>query len=156
MIKPNLCHIFTALILSISSFANAATDKPLVEYYNSEKQIKSKLPFSESVRVGNIIFLSGQIGMKDDGSGLVKGGIQAETRQTLINMQRTLKQQGLSLKDVVKCSVFLADMKEWAKMNQVYVEMFGDHRPARSAFGVNGVALGGSLEMECIAAVATK
>jgi len=129
------------------------TEKPLVEYYNSKEMDKLKLPFSESVRVGNIVFLSGQIGMKDDGSGLVEGGIQAETRQTLKNMQRTLKGQNLDLSDVVKCTVFLADMKEWSKMNEVYIEMFNGHRPARSAFGVNGVALGGSLEMECIAVI---
>lgn len=128
-------------------------DKPLVEYYNSKEMDKLKLPFSESVRVGNIVFLSGQIGMKDDGSGLVAGGIQAETRQTLKNMQRTLKAQNLDLSDIVKCTVFLADMKEWSKMNEVYIVMFNGHRPARSAFGVNGVALGGSLEMECMAVI---
>lgn len=159
MLKLSRWYFYSSLaLLSISgaNFAHAESNsetKKTVEFFNSAQHQASNLPFSESVRVGNIIFLSGQIGMKPDGSGLVSGGIQAETRQTLLNMESTLKQQGLSLSDIVKCTVFLADMNEWRKMNEVYTEMFGKHRPARSAFGVNGVALGGSLEMECIAAI---
>lgn len=159
MLKSARLYFYSNLVLLFSAAANFALaenisdTKKTIEFYNSDKHQSANLPFSESVRVGNIIFLSGQIGMKSDGSGLVSGGIQAETRQTMLNMQSTLKQQGLDLSNIVKCTVFLADMNEWSKMNEVYTEIFGEHRPARSAFGVNGVALGGSLEMECIAAI---
>lgn len=110
-----------------------------------------KLPFSEGVRVGNMIYLSGQIGAKPGKLELVGGGIQAETRQTLENIRNTLERHGSSLDRVVKCTVFLARMEDWPAMNEAYVAMFGDHRPARSALGVNGLALNGSLEMECLA-----
>jgi reactive intermediate/imine deaminase len=163
MIKNIYKNCFLAIAISISGVSayaqtnesHAAAKKPTVEFYNSESH-NSNLPFSESVRVGQVVFLSGQIGSKPDGTGLVKGGIKAQTRQTLLNIQSTLNGQGLGLQDIVKCTVFLADMKEWSKMNEVYIEMFKNHRPARSAFGVNGVALGGALEMECIAAVSNK
>jgi len=109
------------------------------------------LPFSEAVRVGNLLYLSGQIGAKPGTLELVPGGIQAETRQTMLNIRDALQRHGSSLDKVVKCTVFLARMEDWPAMNEVYTEMFGQHRPARSAMGVNGLALDGSLEIECIA-----
>jgi 2-iminobutanoate/2-iminopropanoate deaminase len=108
------------------------------------------LPFSEAVRVGNMLYLSGQLGTDSTGQ-VVPGGIGAETRQTLTNIKAVLERHGSSLEQVVKCTVMLADIAEWAAMNEVYVTFFRSHRPARSAFGTTGLALGARLELECMA-----
>ena len=108
-------------------------------------------PFSRAVRVGELLFLAGQIGT--DASGrLVPGGIQPETRQTLENIRAELRRQGLGMDRVAKCTVFLADMSEWGRMNEVYATFFPGPKPARSAAGANGLALGARVEIECIAA----
>jgi reactive intermediate/imine deaminase len=108
-------------------------------------------PFSRAVRVGELLFLAGQIGT--DASGrLVVGGIQPETRQTLENIRAELRRHGLGMDRVAKCTVFLADMSEWGRMNEVYATFFPGPKPARSAAGSNGLALGARVEIECIAA----
>ena len=111
-------------------------------------------PFSPAVGVGNLILLSGQIGTTGaDATGtLVPGGIEAETRQTLENIKTTLAAVGSSMDKVVKCTVMMADMAEWDRMNAVYRTFFAPGRlPARSALGANGLALGARVEIECIA-----
>lgn len=108
-------------------------------------------PFSAAVRVGPMLYLSGQLGTDSTGK-VVPGGISPETRQVLENIKRLLEANGSSLDRVVKCTVMLADIREWADMNQVYVTYFPAHRPARSAFGTSGLALGGRVEIECMAA----
>ena len=111
-------------------------------------------PFSPAVRVGNLIFLSGQIGTSADASGgLVAGGIEAETRQTMENIKDVLTRVGSSMDQVIKCTVMMADMAEWNRMNTVYTTYFPKHKPARSALGANGLALGARVEIECIAAL---
>lgn len=108
-------------------------------------------PFSRAVRVGDLLFLAGQIGT--DASGrLVPGGIEAETRQTLENIRAELRRHGLDMHRVAKCTVFLADIAEWPRMNGVYATYFPGPKPARSAAGSNGLALGARVEIECIAA----
>jgi len=114
---------------------------------------KTSLPFSAAVRVGNVLYLSGQMGTIESRLELVKGGIEAETRQTLANMKAILERHGSSLDRVVKCTVMMADMSEWPAMNAIYVEHFPHHLPARSAFGASALALGGRVEIECIATV---
>lgn len=110
-------------------------------------------PFSPAVRVGNLIYLAGQIGTDASAAGgVVSGGIDAETRQTLENIKRTLEAVGSSMDRVVKCTVFMADMKEWDAMNAIYRTYFkAPNFPARSAMGVNGLALNARVEIECIA-----
>lgn len=110
-------------------------------------------PFSPAVRVGDVIFLSGQIGTDASANGgLIAGGIEAETRQTLENVKRTVEAVGSSMDKIVKCTVMMADMAEWDRMNVVYREFFPEGRlPARSAFGASGLALGARVEIECIA-----
>jgi 2-iminobutanoate/2-iminopropanoate deaminase len=108
------------------------------------------LPFSEAVRVGNMLYLSGQLGTDSTGK-LVPGGIGPETRQALNNIAAALTRHGSSMDKVVKCTVMLADVAEWAAMNEVYLTFFPSHRPARSAFGTSGLALGARLELECMA-----
>jgi len=108
------------------------------------------LPFAEAVEVGDLLFLSGQIGVDAQGK-LVSGGIAAETRQTLMNIQAVLERRGSSLDRIVKVTVMLADIGEWAAMNAEYVAIFGTRLPARSAFGTSGLALRARVEIECIA-----
>lgn len=111
------------------------------------------LPFSSAVRVGHILYLSGDLGIIPGTMQLVEGGIQPETRQTLENIKATLEKNGSSLAEVVKCTVFLADIAEWAAMNEVYKTYFPTNPPARSALGSSGLALGARTEIECIATV---
>jgi reactive intermediate/imine deaminase len=108
-------------------------------------------PFSPAVRVGHTLYLAGQIG--DRNGALVPGGIEAETRQTMENIRDILEKSGSSLERVVKCTVFMADMREWPAMNGVYRTFFPRQLPARSAFGTTGLALGARVEIECLATV---
>jgi 2-iminobutanoate/2-iminopropanoate deaminase len=110
-------------------------------------------PFSEAVRVGHMLYLSGQIGYDRAASKLVEGGIAAETKHTLEGIKATLEKYGSSMSEVVKCTVFLADIKEWAAMNEVYITYFPTNPPARSALGSSGLALGARTEIECMATV---
>lgn len=109
-------------------------------------------PFTPAVQVGDLIFLAGQIGTSANAQGgIVPGGIQPETRQTLENIRDVLEKSGSDMDHVVKCTVFMADMKEWDAMNEVYTTFFPNHKPARSAFGTTGIALNGRVEIECFA-----
>jgi len=119
-----------------------------IEYYYAKSPMR--VPFSEAVRVGKMMYLSGQIGI-DESSRVVPGGIAAETRQAMENIRATLERYGSSLDRVIKATVMLADMTEWDEMNEVYVTYFDQHLPARSAFGATGLALGARVEIECIA-----
>ncbi len=114
----------------------------------------SPLPvFSPAVRTGNLVFLSGQIGNRPGTLELVPGGIGPETEQTLTNIKTLLEQIGLGMDDVVKCTVFLADIQDFQAMNEVYARFFPKDPPARSALAASGLALGARAEIECIAAV---
>ncbi len=108
------------------------------------------LPFSAAVRAGDFLFLSGAVGNLPGTRDLAPGGIQAETRQVMENIKTTLGVAGAGLDQVVKCTVFLADIDEWAAMNEVYRTYF-DGKPARSALGASGLALGARVEIECLA-----
>lgn len=112
-------------------------------------------PFSPAVRAGGFLFLSGQIGtrMENGAPKLVPGGIEAETRQAMDNIKEILTRNGSSLERVTKCTVMIADMTEWPRMNAVYTTYFPGAKPARSALGANGLALGARVEIECIALV---
>jgi reactive intermediate/imine deaminase len=90
--------------------------------------------------------------MVDGRPVLVPGGIEAETRQTLENIRAIVEESGSSLDRVVKCTVMMADMAEWPRMNAIYAAFFPNPKPARSAFGTTGLALGARVEIECIAA----
>jgi 2-iminobutanoate/2-iminopropanoate deaminase len=129
-----------------------STPPPLrVEYLTSDRPRPA--PFSDAVRVGHMLYLSGQIGA-DSSSGPVTGGIKAETKQTMENIRRILERNGSSFDRVVKCTVMLADISEWGAMNEVYVTYFAkDRLPARSALGVNGLVRGARVEIECWATV---
>jgi reactive intermediate/imine deaminase len=124
-----------------------------VAYLTSPATSSLNLPFSEAVRVGELLFVSGQIGNRPGTLELVPGGIRAETQQVLDNLQAILERNGSSLERVVKCQVFLADIAEWPVVNEIYRTFFTRNLPARSALGANGLALGARVEIECIATV---
>lgn len=116
---------------------------------------QASLPFSKAVRVGDMLYLSGELGAKPGTMMLVPGGIAPETRQTMDNIKATLEANGSDMDHVVRCLVMLADIKEWAAMNEVYRTYFKEgHFPARSALGASGLALGARVEIECTARVA--
>jgi reactive intermediate/imine deaminase len=129
-----------------------AEEKPVIEFLNSGKVVPASLPFSEAVRVGNTLYLSGQIGIKPGTLQLVPGGIKEEGRQALENIKTSLEANGYTMRDVVKCTVMLADIFEWAAFNEVYKTAFTPPYPARSAMGTGGLAMGARVEIECIAA----
>ncbi len=119
-----------------------------VEYINSEKAAAQNLPFSQAVRVNDLIFLSGQLGT-DENFNLVEGGIVPQAHQIFANMKAILDANNSSLANIVKCTVMLEDIGEWPRFNEVYVTYFPGNKPSRSAFGADGLALGGAVEMEC-------
>lgn len=129
--------------------ATAAAPQFLV----SPDSVMKTLPFSEAVRVGELLILSGQIGVLPGTTTLAPGGIGPESRQALENVKAILGRHGASLKDVVKCTIFLADMSEWGAFNAVYREFFSAPYPARSALGANGLAFKARVEVECLAVV---
>lgn len=124
-----------------------------VEFLNSGAVLPAgkKMPFSEAVRVGNTIYLSGQLGIVPGTLTLIEGGITAETQQTMSNIKATLEAHNLSMSNIVKCTVMLADVSEWSSFNEVYKTFFTAPFPARSAFGASGLAMGARTEVECIA-----
>jgi len=109
------------------------------------------LPFSPAIRVGNIIYLSGQLGNKMGTRELVPGGIEAETRQTLENIKTVVEAAGSSMDKVFKCTVFLADIADYEKMNKVYASFWPKDPPTRSTIAGSGLALGAKVEIECMA-----
>ena len=125
-----------------------------MKFINSPAARALKLPFSQAVQVGEVLYLSGQIGNLPGTLKLAPGGLAAETRQTMENIGAMLKENGLSFADVFKVTVMLADMSQWTDFNKVYITYFDPGRlPARSAFGANGLALGAQVELECMACV---
>lgn len=110
------------------------------------------LPFSLAVRVGEALYVSGQIGTLPNSMILAEGGIEGQSRAMMENIRAILAAYSLGFGDVVKCTVMLADMTDWPVFNRIYKGYFDPVRlPARSAFGCNGLALGAAVEMECIA-----
>ncbi len=128
-----------------------------MEFINSPAARALKLPFCQAVRVGDVLYLSGALGNRPGTLELAPGGLEAQTRQTMDNIGAVLEENGLSFRDVFKCTIMLADMTQWADFNKVYVTYFDPERlPARSGFGANGLALGALVEVECWAYVGKK
>ena len=128
--------------------SDAAPQRPVIEHYGTPTMNGQRLPFSRAVRVGDVLYLSGAIGRGPDGKP--PEGIEAQTKATMDDIGETLKLAGLGFDRIFHCTAFLADMKDWPAFNKVYVGYFPDGPlPARSAVGVNGLALGALLEIEC-------
>ena len=110
-------------------------------------------PYSQAIQVGNLVYTSGQIPIDPVKGTLVEGGIKEQTRQSLLNVQAILTEAGLTMADVVKTTVFMADMTDFADMNVVYAEFFSQPYPARSAVAVKSLPKGALVEIEVIANV---
>lgn len=147
-----LCTLPLVLILAACAQQAPAPGRPTIEYLQAPGTEDMNLPFSTAVRAGDLLFLSGAIGIMPGSGELAEGGIQGETRQALENIRHSVERFGSSMDRVVKCTVFLADMAEWGAMNEVYRSFF-PNPPARSALGASGLALGSRVEIECIAQV---
>jgi len=119
------------------------------EYLASEQTKSLNLPFSDAVRVGDMLYLSGQLGNIPGTTELVPGGIKGESRQAMENIKAILERNSASMDQIVKCTVMIADIAEWPKFNEVYVTYFPGHKPARSAFAAAGIAFNGRVEVEC-------
>lgn len=141
------------LLFVAGTAGSALAAGPEIQFLKDQNHAELNLPFSEAVQVGDLLFLSGQLGMAPGTNKIVPGGIGPETKQTLENIKATLERHGSSLSRVVKCTVFLADIAEWGAMNEVYVTFFPTNPPARSALGSSGLAMGARTEIECIAVV---
>ena len=140
------------LVLLACCTTLGACARPNAPVFLAPQGAMAAYPFSPAVRVGDMLYLSGQIGT-DSAGRLVPGGIEAEARQTMNNIRDVLARSGSSLERVVKCTVMMADMREWPALNAVYATYFPGSKPARSALGANGLALGARVEIECIATV---
>ena len=108
-------------------------------------------PYSQAVASGGLVFLSGQIGLDPQSMNLVSGGIEPQTEQVFKNLRAVLQAAGLGLGNVIKATVFLMDMNDFATVNAIYAREFGGHRPARAAVQVAGLPLGARVEIECVA-----
>jgi 2-iminobutanoate/2-iminopropanoate deaminase len=126
---------------------------PKKEIIKSDKAPKAIGPYSVANRIGNLVFTAGQTGLDPLTNELVPGGIQAETRQVLTNIKNVLAASGSSLEQVVKTTVFLRDMGDFAQMNAVYAEFFPQNHPARTTVQVVAVPRGGAIEIEVVAVV---
>ncbi|WP_227006693.1 RidA family protein [Shewanella donghaensis] len=122
-----------------------------VRFLNT-KQTPTTYPFSEGVQVGNTVYLSGQIGIDPTTSKLAVGGVSAETEMTLANISSSLSRMGYGLQDVVKCTVMLTNIEDFPVFNNIYRTFFSAPYPARSTMAVKALALGASIEIECLAA----
>jgi 2-iminobutanoate/2-iminopropanoate deaminase len=109
-------------------------------------------PYSQGIVMNGFLFTAGQIALDPATMDVVAGGIAEQTERVMLNLQNVLAAAGLSLANVVKTTVFLQDMAEFAAMNEVYARFFGTHRPARSTVGVGGLPRGVRVEIEVIAA----
>jgi 2-iminobutanoate/2-iminopropanoate deaminase len=143
MPRPTLLLPLAALLAAACATARTPVAPQFLTPYGPPQY-----PFSPAVRVGDMIFLSGQIGT-DSAGRLVPGGIEAETRRTMENIKDVLARTGSSMDRVVKCTAMLADMRDWPAMNAIYATYFPTNKPARSALGANGLALGARVEIEC-------
>lgn len=140
----------TGLTLAViaSTFVNAAASDRTF-YRNPD--LPDTFPFSSAVVVGDTIYLSGEIGVDYDTMTLVDGGVTAETKKIFENFEATLTALDSDLSEIVKCTVFLDDMTQYGDMNAAYAAALPDPKPARSTLGVDGLALGAALEVECLA-----
>jgi 2-iminobutanoate/2-iminopropanoate deaminase len=142
--------LFLIFLLLISLSCKNNTNY-LIKHHRSHEKSRQNVPFSDAVQVNNLFFLTGQIGKNHTTGKIVNGGIETETRQTILNIESVLKHHNLTLKDVVKCTVILADINDFSKMNTIYRTFFEENLPARTTFAANLVA-GAKIEIEVVVA----
>ncbi len=142
--------IICFFVFLVSCSVDSSKPSNTVIFHETHEPKKLNAPFSDAVQVGDLFFLSGQVGMDHSVRKLVEGGVKAETKQTLENIKAVLKEHGMNMKDVVKCTVILADIKDFSTFNEVYKTYF-PQKPARTTFSAKGLAVGAKVEIECIA-----
>lgn len=140
-----------ACLLALSAVACATA--PATTYHVLPGRATLDLPYSDAVRHGSLLFLAGTVGVAPGTRQLVAGGVVAETRQALENIKANLEKHGSSMDRCLKCTVFLADIKDFEAMNGVYREYFPTNKPARTTVGVAALPLGARVEIECLATV---
>ena len=124
------------------------------EEIKTERAPKAIGPYSQGVKIGRHIFLSGQIPIEPSSGEVLSGSVEAQTRQVLKNLQAVLEEAGATLKDVVKTTVYLRDLSAFAEMNSVYGEFFSAPYPARATVGVSALPKGSGVEIDAIAVIA--
>ena len=124
------------------------------EVINTTKAPAAIGPYSQAIKVGNFVYTSGQIPIDPATGSFVEGGIKEQTRQALTNVQAILEEAGLTMSNVVKTTVFMADMNDFADMNAVYAEFFAEPYPTRSAVAVKTLPKGALVEIEVVAEIA--
>ena len=141
-------YTFSVFILLVSCSTHTNYD---AEYFVSEISRELNFPFSDAAIVGNIIYVSGQIGSKPGTREVVEGGISAETTQTLNNIKMILNDLGSSSDKIFKCLCMLEDIDDYTEMNNAYTTFFNSRNnlPSRSTFAGSGLALGAKIEIEC-------
>ena len=151
MYRARFARLPLAALVALPLAAAAAEPAKRTEFINSPQALAADLPFSQAVRHGDTLYLSGQIGNLPGTRTLAPGGLRGEAQQALENIRATLEANGRTTADLMKCTVMLADMADWATFNEIWRAFLKKPYPARSAIGVNGLALGARVEVECIA-----
>lgn len=141
---------FLLVLLVVSSQSILAQESTEINFHKPENPARATAPFSEAVQAGNLFFLAGQIGMDRSVGKLAEGGIQGETEQAIKNIEGVLKYHGLTLDNVVKCTVILSDINDFKAFNEVYVKYF-TKKPARTTYAASGLAVGAKIEIDVIA-----
>ena len=141
---------FTSCIsIKTSDLENNTLESKII-YYTSDSSMEYDFPFSDATIVNDIVYVAGQVGNLPGNIEVVPGGIKAETRQTMKNIQRILNAVGSSMDKIFKCTCMLADIDDWEAMSEEYKTFFNNEkRPSRSAFAGTGLALGAKIEIEC-------
>lgn len=139
-----------ALLFALGTNVFYAQEQKEIIFHKPENPDRATAPFSEAVQAGNLFFLAGQIGMDRSVGKLAEGGVQGETEQAIKNILGVLEYHGLSLDNVVKCTVILSDINDFRAFNEVYVKYF-TKKPARTTYAAAGLAVGAKIEIDVIA-----
>ena len=147
--------VIRVILLNLYRFYDfyTKTIRMMKKVISTEKAPAAIGPYSQAIRVGNLVYTSGQIPIDPATGVFAEGGIKEQTRQSLLNVKAILEEAGLSMGDVVKTTVFMADMGDFADMNSVYSEFFTEPYPARSAVAVKSLPKGALVEIEAVAMV---
>lgn len=139
------------IALILVSFQSCEDENSEITFHKSHIASRANVPFSDAVETEDLLFLAGQIGQDFQKGGLVEGGVKAETKQAIENIEAVLKHHNLTLDNVVKCTVILKDINDFQEFNSVYTTYF-TKKPARTTFAASGLAVGASIEIDVIAA----
>ncbi|RNC89345.1 MAG: RidA family protein [Allomuricauda sp.] len=146
----NLIKLLAIVFLMGVCTSAFSQEKTELIFHKPENPARASAPFSEAVQAGNLFFLAGQIGMDRRVGKLAEGGVQGETEQAIKNIQGVLQYHGLTLDNVVKCTVILSDIDDFKAFNEVYVKYF-TKKPARTTYAAAGLAVGAKIEIDVIA-----